>query len=145
MFEHHHVTLSVADLATSVDFYERLGFVERLRWDDPEGSLTIVHLQIERSLLELFAYTEPKGEKITRDLEDDLRRIGIRHFALRSYSLENALTYIQAKGLKPHTEIKAGRTGIRYFFLRDPDGNFVEIVEDRRDFMPTLLAVNTET
>ena len=35
-------------------------------------------------------------------------------------------------GLATNPEITEGRTGIKYFFINDPDGNWVEIVQDDR-------------
>lgn len=85
-------------------------------------------------MLELFCLADnaeaPANE---RQLFEDLRHTGLRHFALRAESLETARRTLIASGMAPgDIAIREGKTGLRYLFLRDPDGNFVEIVEDRR-------------
>jgi glyoxylase I family protein len=138
MLSIHHVSLSVSDLTTSIAFYSRLGFAEVLRWRSDDGSLTIVHLKLRAFILELFNYSRPVPHPPDRSLDDDLRVIGVRHFALRTASLAGTVTALKANGLSLYRDITEGRTGISYCFFRDPDGIFVEIVEDHRPFMPAL-------
>lgn len=129
----HHVSLSVSDLERSQRFYEGLGFREVVHWRSPDASLQIKHLLLAGFVLELFCYASPlSGQKLS--LEADLQTLGIRHFALRVPSLQEAREQLLQAGYLLATEPKKGRTGIDYFFLRDPDGVFVEIVEDNRVF-----------
>ena len=138
MFSIHHVSLSVGDLASSLAFYSRLGFAEVLRWRADDGSLTIVHLKLRDFILELFSYSHPVPHSPDRSLDEDLRVVGVRHFALRTDSLVDTVNVLKANGLTIYRDITEGRTGITYCFFRDPDGIFVELVEDRRPFMPPM-------
>jgi glyoxylase I family protein len=83
-------------------------------------------------LLEMFSFAASRPRpKHTDALETDLPVIGIKHFALQVSSLSNARTYLDKHGISC-TESKQGRTGIDYFFAQDPDGNWLEIVQDDR-------------
>lgn len=135
MFSFHHVALSVSDLERSTAFYTLLGFEPVLRWRADDESLTIQHLKRGEALLELFCYAEPVGDGVAeRDLAGDLPRIGIRHFGLRVEDIGAALVALDRLGLAEGIEGTHGRTGIDYFFVRDPDGIFVEVVQDDRAF-----------
>ncbi|MEM9243957.1 MAG: VOC family protein [Pseudomonadota bacterium] len=133
MFVFHHVAISVSNPQRSIAFYQQLGFKPVFEWAADDGSLQIIHLDLAGTLLELFAYKnfEPlkqQGKKV----ETDLPRIGVKHFALRVQSIEDAKQHVLEKGIADQIEIKRGRTGIDYFFIQDPDGIWVEIVEDNR-------------
>jgi len=51
---------------------------------------------------------------------------------MRVASIEAAHLDMTRVGAAHRTEIKLGRTGLRYFFVRDPDGNYLELVQDDR-------------
>jgi glyoxylase I family protein len=129
----HHVSVSVTDLSRSRAFYEGLGFRPVVHWQDPDGQLQILHLALGSLIVELFSYTTPTVPSQLA-LEQDLRTIGLRHFALRVDSVASAREALLSTGYRMETEIRRGRTGIDYFFIRDPDGVFVEFVEDHRVF-----------
>jgi glyoxylase I family protein len=65
----------------------------------------------------------------------DLPIIGTKHFGLRVDSVCKAKDDLVVQGLiNQSVEIKQGRTGPRFFFIKDPDGILVEIAEDDRSF-----------
>lgn len=135
MFGIHHVALSVKDLDRSKQFYLLLGFKVVLDWTSDSGDLKISHMMLNSFILELFCYFDSKNnEKVS--LEEDLHKNGIKHFGLRVDSLDVAKERIVASGLaqEEDIQIKHGRTGIHYFFIKDPDDVFVEIVQDNRTF-----------
>ena len=133
MFSLHHVALSVSDLERSESFYRLFGFRPVYRWSAPDGSLTIVHLKLGGAFLELFSYRDhqPPPES-SRRLETDLPRLGTKHFALGVDSVDAARQRLIEHGLGPVPAPSTGRTGVRYFFIQDPDETLLEIVEDRR-------------
>ena len=135
MFSFHHVALSVSNMDKAKRFYNVFGFKVVLDWVSDNQNLSISHLMLGSILLELFCYREfTKNNEV--GLEDDLRKIGVKHFALLVDSIDAAKNKVVEAGIikQEEIEIKKGRTGITYFFLKDPDNNFVEIVEDKRSF-----------
>lgn len=136
MFSPHHVAISVSDFDQSMVFYEKLGFHEVMRWQAEDGALTIVQMQLDGMLLEMFCYASSKvGEIGQQTLASDLKRVGSKHFGLRVVDIEVARRQLIESGLADASvTVTKGRTGIKYLFLRDPDGLFVEIVQDDRDF-----------
>lgn len=114
-------------------FYRKLSFLEALRWDAPDGTLSIAHMKLEAAILELFAYKNATDEPASRArVAGNLDEVGVKHIALSVPSLETAYSELEAAGIPIATEMQEGRTGIRFFFVRDPDGLWVEIVEDKR-------------
>jgi glyoxylase I family protein len=115
-------------------FYEGFGFRKILEWEAEDNSLSIAHLKLKESILELFCFAAPRpAPESMRNLETDLPVIGIRHFGVQVDSLEKAKKFIIKKGYAETIEITKGKTGIDYFFIKDPDGIFVEFVQDERE------------
>ncbi|WP_029522169.1 VOC family protein [Persephonella sp. KM09-Lau-8] len=130
-FKVHHIAVSVSDMGKAVEFYSILGFKEIAGYKD--DNLEIKHLYLNGFILELFCFKEHIGKELL-ELWEDLKRIGVKHFALSVPDIHKAKKYLSDEGIiQEDIEIKKGRTGILYFFIKDPDGNFVEIVEDKRN------------
>ncbi len=135
MFSLHHVALSVTDLDASIAFYSELNFEPVYRWQAEDEMLRIAHLKQGELLLELFCFTNSSAAPITsKELATDLPRIGIKHFGLRVADIHAALEQLQKQGLANAVNVVHGRTGIDYFFIKDPDGILLEIVQDDRAF-----------
>lgn len=57
----------------------------------------------------------------------------MKHLGLSVDSIDEAKSDLESKGLKIlHEEINEERSGINYFFVKDPDGILIEIAEDNR-------------
>lgn len=132
MFSFHHVALSVTDLERSITFYGCLGFAVVHEWRAEDGTLAIAHMKLGGALLELFCYADAAGE-VAGTLEQDLRRVGVKHFALQVADIHESAQRLSREGLVDEVVISTGRTGVDYFFITDPDGLFVEIVQDDRE------------
>jgi len=133
MFSPHHFTLSVRDLDATISFYAVFGFRPQFSWTADDDSLTITHLVLGGFILELFCYTTNTGQPPRElDVGNDLSRVGVKHLALQVPDLHQAKDLLTAAGLDPGTPITHGRTGLDYFFVVDPDGLWLEIVEDHR-------------
>lgn len=130
----HHVTLSVRDIDKSAQFYSIFGFKLVLRWIASDGSLIIAHFAREDGLLmEMFQYAENAEEpRLEPEVGNNLGRLGVKHIAFMASDVRAARAELLAVECGELTQIKLGRTGVEYFFVADPDGNWVEIVEDDR-------------
>lgn len=136
MYSIHHVAISVSDRLISIAFYEKLGFKEVYLWEAEDRSLSITHLQLDNFLLELFCYSPfLQAPESIHATATDLPIIGTKHFGLRVDSIETARADLASKEIvDKDVAITQGRTGPRYFFIEDPDGILVEIIEDKRNF-----------
>lgn len=130
----HHTAITVRDLQKSQAFYEILGYEQVHKYEEDDGSMSIVHLKLGDSFLEIFYYPKNK-DKPALELEyaNNLEDIGVKHIALWTDDIEASLKDLREKGLaNDKTEITVGRTKVSYFFIKDPDGVWVEIVKDDR-------------
>lgn len=134
LFKPHHCTLSVRDIDKSSAFYSIFGFKLVLRWAAPDNSLAIAHLaRDDNFILELFQYeSNRKLGPVNPAIGNDLERLGIKHIAFKVEDLSGAAEEFKRMNCGQMTDIQDGRTGIRYFFVADPDGNWVEITQDNR-------------
>ena len=126
-----HIALSVTNLKKSLEFYEKFGFVISKSWKAADNSLEIAHLKLDETLLELFCYkTFSPLPNFSHELSTDLPVIGTKHFALGVESIDKARDDLSKKGIiAPDINITKGRLGKRYFFITDPDGILIEIIE----------------
>lgn len=132
-FSIHHAAISALDMAESVAFYEQFGFTTVLHWQDPDGRMEIAHLKLAGNYLEIFCYRDPvPAPETATSLATDLPRIGVKHFALKVPSIQEAKSFVESRGIATDVEIQQGRTGVTYFFVKDPSGILVELVEDER-------------
>lgn len=136
MYSIHHIAISVSDRLISIAFYEKLGFKEVHFWEAEDRSLSITHLRLDNFLLELFCYSPfTQAPESIHATATDLPIIGTKHFGLRVDSIETARADLASKEIvDKDIVITQGRTGPRYFFIEDPDGILVEIIEDKRNF-----------
>ena len=132
MFQIDHVCLSVENVEKSIAFYEALDFKTANSYKAPGGSLEIHTLKDKAgAILELFHYASHKpAPEHTRDHNTDLPVVGIKHFGLRVVSIEKALKALNEKGFASDVKISTGRLGRDYFFIADPSGILVEIIEE---------------
>lgn len=132
----HHYAISVINLNDSIEFYSSFEYKEISRWEAKDGSLIIVHLKSKDAILELFAYkANDSTDPLSLEYGNDLERIGMKHVGLQVASLATIHKILAKKVAKDClTDPKKGRTGIEYFFVKDPNGIWLEIVQDNRTF-----------
>ena len=98
-----------------------------------DGSVRIVQMKNGDFILEMFEY--PDSEKLpdfVNTLGEDLKVKGAKHFGLQVQDVEKAACYLMDAGLiSKMPEISKGRLGRPYFFIKDPNGIFVEIISSK--------------
>lgn len=129
LFRAHHVSLTVENMERSVSFYEGFGFTVAYTYSSSDGERRISHLRLDEFLLELFEFKNRFHAEPTSNRE--IFPVGIRHFALEVVSAVDAHNSLTSAGITCD-ELKTGTSGLRYFFVRDPDGIWFEVVEDNR-------------
>ena len=134
--ESHHTGVVVSDLDKAVSFYrETLGFdvIEEFTLAG-EGIATAIdvdgvtgnfaHLDAGGSRIELIEY-EPTGED-TRPAA--INGLGATHLGFEVEDIDAFYAGLPAEA-EPVSEPQEIEIGIEILFFRDPDGNFVEVVE----------------
>lgn len=131
MFNVNHIAISVIDNKESIEFYKKFGFKEFKKWKAEDESIKIDMLKLNDIVLEIFCYKEytklPETAMLTAT---DLPVIGTKHFALGVENIEQAKEFVIKNEIAKDIEIKVGRLGKPYFFIKDPDGILVEIIEN---------------
>ncbi len=131
MFNVNHVAISVTDIDKSIEFYKKFGFEEFKKWKAEDESIKINMLKLNNIVLEIFCYKEyiklPETAKTTAT---DLPILGTKHLALGVDNIETAKKFVLQNNICSNVDIKTGRLGKEYFFINDPDGILVEIIEN---------------
>lgn len=114
-------------MGASISFYESLGFKKNQEYQSANNDRRICYLLMNKFLLEIFNFEAPAGQSESNRHVDI---VGLRHFALKTKSIDHAYQRMIDMGYQCE-EIKLGSSGMMYFFVKDPDGIWIEIVEER--------------
>jgi catechol 2,3-dioxygenase-like lactoylglutathione lyase family enzyme len=132
----HHTGLVVTDLEEALSFYrDTLGFdvIETFTLSgdgigtaiDVDGVAgEFAHLETDGSRLELIEY-EPAGEHASPDA---VNQIGATHLGFEVEDIDTFYTELPDEA-EPVSDPQEVGVGIEILFFRDPDGNFVEVLE----------------
>lgn len=130
MFSFNHVTISVDNLEKTLKFYKNFGFEIHKEYHDE--NVDIVMLKLGNMILEMFHYQEKEQlPEHSKDLGIDLKTVGNKHLGLGVKNIVDAKKFVEDNKLcdKEITIIK-GRLGKPYFFIKDPNGILMEIIEE---------------
>ncbi len=132
----HHYGITVSDLEASVAFYRDVLDLEVLAEfavggeafatgvDVPEASAEFVHLDAGGARIELVSY-EPTGESQTNG---SLNEPGATHLGLAVDDLNGVYEGLP-DDVPTLSEPQTTESGTKILFVRDPDGNLVELLE----------------
>ena len=131
-FRTHHVAISVRDVGVTTEFYRLFGFEPVFRMDDVD--LSIAHLaRPDGLMLEVFRYPANEGApRLHADAGNDMESLGVKHFAFRVDDVHSVHGALVERGHEV-TDVRHGRADVDFFFVADPDGMWVEILQDDRD------------
>ena len=149
-----HVSFTVGELQRSIAFYSRFGFEPYKRYvsagpDVDEGTEThdadmeIVWLThpLGGPMLELIRYLNyPSGRSALSS------KVGAAHLCFATSDIHSARRELQSVGAQFLSDPHQDAFGMRWVYLRDPDGNVVELVQDPPTSVPaTMNAAQAES
>jgi len=115
-----HVSVLITDLERSRQFYgDLLGLKEIAR----PRTFDFVVLWFDLGNQQLHLLLKPRPDTVSP-----------RHFALRVADVEQARSYFRGRGVP--VEETTPIPGADRFFIRDPDGNRIEIIQWHRPYDP---------
>ena len=121
----HHIAIICSDYEKSKNFYVRiLGFkVIKETYREERKSYKLDLALNEDYIIELFSFPNPP-KRISRPEAQ-----GLRHLAFEVDSLEQAVSYLQSKGIETEPVRVDELTGKRFTFFNDPDQLPLEMYE----------------
>ncbi len=125
-----HVGIRISDNAASVAFYQELGFDLIVDTGFDQGHPIIMRNKASGVTLNLLGpSTSGDGSNILMDIDE--KHPGYTHVAFRIASMDDTKAFLEAKGI--HTTGSFSFGGLTAVFIRDPDGNVIELDEFRGD------------
>jgi len=126
-----HTALRTQDLERCLAFYTQLGLVESFRLNNANGSLMLVYLHIGGDrFLEIFpgGSSDPTSSAISSAPEGNFM-----HLCLRSSDLHADVQRLEAAGIAIDSGPSVGLDGNLQAWIRDPDGNALELMQLSED------------
>ena len=139
----HHVGISVKSMDTAKAFYcDKLGF--SVLWENqgrggeplsrvvamPDVNVNICMLEGYGMRIELFQYLNPAGKDRGEQRQCDF---GLIHIALKVPHIQPIYEALSAKGVRFNAPPQPMRPGVIATYMRDDEGNTIEIIENNAD------------
>ena len=117
----HHIAIIVSS-EKSLEFYALLGFREYFRKERKYDTAVLM----AGNGMQLEIFIDPN-----HPMRTGTEPVGLRHFALRVNNLEEEIDRLKAisSGMIEAGPIMNDWTGVRFCFIKDPDGLMVELHE----------------
>jgi lactoylglutathione lyase len=124
-FDLGHPAFACHDLEASLAFYAKLGITESFRLHHEDGRLMLVYCHVGGDrFIELF----PNGPEPV-----DKRVQSFMHLCLTTEDIEFAVDFLRGQGIEITREIKVGLDHNKQAWIRDPDGNDIELMQLSKD------------
>lgn len=134
-----HSAYGVADVDASLAFYELLGIKESFRLKRDDGSLMLAYLHISGDrFIEIFPGGPEAGARA------DKSTYSYRHLCLVSDDIVNDVEHLRANGITIDIEPKLGLDGNTQSWVKDPDGNPIELMQLASNSPQKLVAEGKE-
>lgn len=119
-----HVAVRSADILKSARWYaEVLGLEEAFRMTGADGAPSTIYMYIAPGeYIELFGGGTREGDR-----RDGVT--GLCHICLKTGDIQKTYDEIRERGGTEATPIRTGGSRCLMFWIRDPDGNEIEIME----------------
>lgn len=122
----HHITVSVADLDRSVKWYEeKFGLTVQLR--RKEKNLQIAWMKMPDFRIDLIQYN---GSSKPPMPADHLLMQGWAHIVFGTDDVDREYRLLKERGANPSEPASNQAFKNRTFYVRDPDGNYIELYQD---------------
>jgi len=117
-----HIALYVHDMEKTRAFYKDfLGFAEPYSLTNKDGTLHLTWIKInDLQTIEIFPEKETNSDRLY-------------HVALQTDDAVGMRDYLAAHGVKVPAKVGKGKIGNANYFINDPDGHIVEIVQYEPD------------
>ena len=120
-----HAAFAAYDLESTLAFYAKLGIDESFRLHHPDGSLMLVYLNVAG---DRFVEVFPNGPA-----PDPERRTSFMHLCLLTDDLRATVEQLRGEGIAIDREPKLGLDGNWQAWIKDPDGNAIELMQLAED------------
>ena len=112
----HHIQIIVKNLDKSIEFYQKLGFVEGKHF--VKNGIEYVFMELDGFKLEL------------KESSEEFIQGGIVHIAFEVKNVDEHSRILDEKGIKVTIPPTDGASGGRFCFVKDPDGIDLEFYEE---------------
>ena len=120
----HHVAIICTNYEKSMDFYvKKLGFSLIREVDRPQQKDMLIMLESGQTVLELFIKADAPQRV------DNPEALGLRHLAFYVENIEEAVAWLNGRGIETEPVREDTINGGRFTFFRDPDGLPLELHE----------------
>ena len=120
----HHIAIICSDREKSLDFYgNKLGFEVIRLVERPQQNDILVMMKSGDVVLELFI--KPDAPQRVNNPE----AMGLRHLAFHVENMDEAVAWLNSRGVETEPVRQDTINGGRFTFFRDPDGLPLELHE----------------
>jgi catechol 2,3-dioxygenase-like lactoylglutathione lyase family enzyme len=134
-----HSAYGVHDVEASLAFYELLGIKEAFRLLRDDGTLMLAYLHVSGDrFIEIFP-----GGPAAEDRADSKRQ-SYRHLCLVSDDILSDVEHLRSHGVTIDVEPKQGKDSNTQAWVKDPDGNAIELMQLSPESPQTAVAAGRE-